>query len=100
MHDCKLLISKRGADAFVIGVMDTPDALTTATTLTRAVINAQAALRWLGTDPPNLDEARQALGRVVDSGDGPATSSAGSARSSPRRRRAPVGSTSTRRLAT
>jgi C4-dicarboxylate-specific signal transduction histidine kinase len=33
-----------------------------------AVINAQAALRWLGTDPPNLDEVRGALGRVVDSG--------------------------------
>jgi PAS domain S-box-containing protein len=33
-----------------------------------AVINAQAALRWLGSDPPDLDEARQALGRVVDNG--------------------------------
>jgi PAS domain S-box-containing protein len=33
-----------------------------------AVINAQAALRWLGADPPDLDEARQALGRVVDNG--------------------------------
>ena len=33
-----------------------------------AVINAQAALRWLRNDPPDLDEARQALGRVVDNG--------------------------------
>jgi PAS domain S-box-containing protein len=33
-----------------------------------AVINAQAALRWLGSDPPDLEEARQALGRVVDNG--------------------------------
>ena len=33
-----------------------------------AVVNAQAALRWLGCDPPDLDEARLALGRVVDSG--------------------------------
>jgi hypothetical protein len=37
-----VLVSKRGADAFVIGVMDTPDALSTATTLTQAVMNAQA----------------------------------------------------------
>jgi hypothetical protein len=36
-----VLISKRGADAFVIGVMDTPDALTTATALTQAVLSAQ-----------------------------------------------------------
>jgi len=33
-----ILISKRGVDALVIGVMDTPDALTTATALTQAVI--------------------------------------------------------------
>jgi hypothetical protein len=32
-----VLISKRGADAFVIGVMDSPEALGTATTLTQAV---------------------------------------------------------------
>jgi PAS domain S-box-containing protein len=32
------------------------------------VINAQAALRWLGGEPPDLPEARQALGRIVDSG--------------------------------
>jgi signal transduction histidine kinase len=32
------------------------------------VINAQTALRWLETRPPNLDEARQALGRVLDCG--------------------------------
>ncbi|MDB5464787.1 MAG: hypothetical protein JWP23_3176 [Phenylobacterium sp.] len=33
-----------------------------------AVINAQAAMRWLGSDPPNLDEVREALGRAIDSG--------------------------------
>jgi PAS domain S-box-containing protein len=33
-----------------------------------AVINAQAALRWLETQPPNLDEVRQALDRVLDCG--------------------------------
>jgi PAS domain S-box-containing protein len=33
-----------------------------------AVINAQAAMRWLASDPPHLDEARLALGRVVDNG--------------------------------
>jgi PAS domain S-box-containing protein len=32
-----------------------------------SVINAQAAMRWLGTDPPNLDEVREALGRAIDS---------------------------------
>ena len=33
------------------------------------VTNAQAALRWLGADPPNLDEVRQALDRIVRDGD-------------------------------
>jgi PAS domain S-box-containing protein len=33
-----------------------------------AVINAQTALRWLKSDRPDLDEVRQALGRVVDNG--------------------------------
>ena len=32
------------------------------------VTNAQAALRWLGAEPPNLDEAEQALGRIVRDG--------------------------------
>ncbi|HZZ30826.1 MAG TPA: ATP-binding protein [Phenylobacterium sp.] len=36
--------------------------------ITAAVINAQAALRWLVNSPPDLDGARQALGRVVDNG--------------------------------
>ncbi|HXA39141.1 MAG TPA: PAS domain S-box protein [Phenylobacterium sp.] len=36
--------------------------------ITAAVINAQAALRWLRGKPPDLAEARQALGRVVDNG--------------------------------
>ena len=30
------------------------------------VTNAAAALRWLGAQPPNLEEARQALGRSVN----------------------------------
>jgi PAS domain S-box-containing protein len=31
-----------------------------------AVINAQAALRWLGARPPDLEEVRQTLGRIVN----------------------------------
>jgi PAS domain S-box-containing protein len=33
-----------------------------------AIVSAQAALHWLARDPPNLDEARQALTRVVKDG--------------------------------
>jgi len=33
-----------------------------------AVVNANAALRWLGADPPNLQEVRQSLGQIVDNG--------------------------------
>jgi C4-dicarboxylate-specific signal transduction histidine kinase len=32
------------------------------------VTNAQAALRWLGAQSPDLEEARQALGRIVENG--------------------------------
>jgi PAS domain S-box-containing protein len=32
------------------------------------VTNAQAALRWLGRQPPDLEEVRQALGRIVENG--------------------------------
>jgi PAS domain S-box-containing protein len=32
------------------------------------VTNAQAALRWLGHRPPDLEEVRQALGRIVENG--------------------------------
>ena len=32
------------------------------------VTNAQAALRWLDAQPPDLEEARQALGRIVKDG--------------------------------
>lgn len=32
------------------------------------IANANAGLRWLGGRPPNLDEARQALGRIVRDG--------------------------------
>src|SRR5579859_672298 len=37
-----VLVSKRGSDAYKIGVMDTPQALDTVTTLTHAVMDAQA----------------------------------------------------------
>ena len=36
--------------------------------ITAAVISAQAALRWLGHDPPDLEEVRQALAQVVRNG--------------------------------
>jgi len=36
--------------------------------LAATVTNAQAALRWLGTEPPNLDEVQQALGRILRDG--------------------------------
>jgi signal transduction histidine kinase len=36
--------------------------------ITAGVTNARAALRWLGTQPPDLEEVRQALGRVVEEG--------------------------------
>ena len=32
------------------------------------VTNAQAGLRWLGAQPPNLEEVRQTLGRIVNDG--------------------------------
>jgi C4-dicarboxylate-specific signal transduction histidine kinase len=32
------------------------------------VLNAQAALRWLGAQPPNLSEVRQILGQIADDG--------------------------------
>jgi hypothetical protein len=37
-----VLITKAGGDAFAVGVMDTPDALATATTLTQAVLDSRA----------------------------------------------------------
>jgi C4-dicarboxylate-specific signal transduction histidine kinase len=36
--------------------------------VTAAVTNAEAALRWLGAQPPDLEEVRQALGRIVKDG--------------------------------
>ena len=33
--------------------------------LAAVVINGNASLRWLADTPPNLDEARQAIGRIV-----------------------------------
>jgi C4-dicarboxylate-specific signal transduction histidine kinase len=33
-----------------------------------ALTNAQAALRWLGAQPPNLEEVRKALGRIIENG--------------------------------
>ena len=32
------------------------------------VINAEAALRWLGAEPPNLDKVREVLGHIVKDG--------------------------------
>ena len=34
-----------------------------------AVTNAQAAMRWLGAHPPDLEEVQQALGRIVENGE-------------------------------
>jgi len=36
--------------------------------ITAAVTNAQAALRWLSSRPPDLEEARQALDQIVQNG--------------------------------
>ena len=36
--------------------------------ITATVTNAHAGLRWLGAQPPDLEEARQALGRIVRDG--------------------------------
>jgi PAS domain S-box-containing protein len=36
--------------------------------LAAVVTNANAALRWLATQPPNLDEVRETLGRIVRDG--------------------------------
>ncbi|MEH2513537.1 PAS domain S-box-containing protein [Nitrobacteraceae bacterium AZCC 1564] len=36
--------------------------------ITGVVTNAAAALRWLGAEPPNLDEVREMLGRIVKDG--------------------------------
>ena len=33
-----------------------------------SVTNAHAAMRWLGAQPPNLEEAKLALGRIVENG--------------------------------
>jgi len=34
-----------------------------------AMANARAALRWLGADPPNLEEIRLALSRIIEDGE-------------------------------
>jgi C4-dicarboxylate-specific signal transduction histidine kinase len=36
--------------------------------ITAAVTNAEAALRWLGAQPPDLEEVREALGLIVEDG--------------------------------
>jgi C4-dicarboxylate-specific signal transduction histidine kinase len=36
--------------------------------ITAALTNAQAALRWLARQPPDVEETRQALGRSVNEG--------------------------------
>ena len=32
------------------------------------VINGDACLQWLGANPPNLEEARKAVGRIINEG--------------------------------
>jgi PAS domain S-box-containing protein len=36
--------------------------------ITGVVTNAEVALRWLGAEPPNLDEVREVLGHIVKDG--------------------------------
>jgi PAS domain S-box-containing protein len=36
--------------------------------ITGAVLNAEAGLRWLGAQPPNLEQVRRALGLIVEDG--------------------------------
>ena len=36
--------------------------------LMAVVLNGDACLRWLGADPPNLKEAREAISRIVEQG--------------------------------
>ena len=36
--------------------------------LTAVIANANASLRWLGAATPNLDEAREAMSRIVRDG--------------------------------
>jgi C4-dicarboxylate-specific signal transduction histidine kinase len=36
--------------------------------ITGVVTNAEAALRWLGAEPPNLDKVREVLGQIVKDG--------------------------------
>jgi PAS domain S-box-containing protein len=36
--------------------------------ITGVVINAEAALGWLGAEPPNLDQVREVLGQIVKDG--------------------------------
>jgi len=36
--------------------------------ITGAVLNAEAGLRWLGAQPPNLEQARRVLGLIVEDG--------------------------------
>jgi PAS domain S-box-containing protein len=36
--------------------------------ITGVVTNAEAALRWLGAEPPNLDKVREVLGQIVNDG--------------------------------
>src|SRR5919112_6872560 len=36
--------------------------------LAAIVVGGDACQLWLGTDPPNVDEARQAIQRIIDDG--------------------------------
>ncbi|WP_425518903.1 PAS domain-containing protein [Rhizobium indicum] len=51
-----------------IGVLTSSIAHEVNQPLGAAVTNAHAALRWLAVQPPNIDEVRDALGRIVRDG--------------------------------
>ena len=63
--------------------------------LAAIVTNGNACVRWLAGDPPNLEEVRQAVGRISETAIVPATSSSGFVPSCGTRRRRRTGSTST-----
>ena len=52
-----------------LGEMSTSIAHEVSQPIAAIVTNAGAGLRWLGADPANIEETRQALGRIVKDGD-------------------------------
>jgi signal transduction histidine kinase len=53
----------------MLGEMSTSIAHEVSQPIAAIVTNAGAALRWLGADPPDIEETRQALGRILNDGD-------------------------------